>query len=297
MLSRDLQIKLLISMGVPSSYFSFFRLPFFYDPNLFGIEGSGLKEGWYSNGQPMGLFVSFPMFELAHYVILKFATATTDAEFRICGDDVVVACKQSDAPEIFTRYKNLIERFGGCISESKTVQSRIFAEGVGAIFLKGIQKEVRIPSGKISTLEAHTSGTWISQQIRTCSPVGRALLSSWLSTNEIKEYSLEHRRAENEKLVILDLDDWRRDALATLADHESYPQWWYAWEDPPPGTSVMNARFPGEEIPAEASWLTPFKEEPQRFRWITMRRYRDSLVSHKIISLYKKEKGHKDETQ
>jgi hypothetical protein len=297
-LSLELQIKLLNSMGVPEGYFRFFRLPFFYSPKQFGTGESGdLRKGYYSNGQPMGLFVSFPMFELAHYVILKFSTATTDADFCICGDDVVIACNERDSEIIYSRYKNLIERFGGEISSTKTVKSDRFAEGVGAIFLKGIQKEIRIPSGKLSYLEARTPGFWLYEEILRESPVGRAIFHSFLSTKEIKEYSEENRRAFNEFLVLKELDDWRRDSLSYLAQHEQYPQRWYVWEDPPPGTGTDNPQNPmNVDLPEDVRWHEPFRPI-DRFKYISVRAYRESLVSHKLISLYKKEKEDKNETQ
>lgn len=290
-LSVEFQIKLLNSMGVPLEYFSFMKLPFYYQPSRFGKEGEGLVKGRYSNGQPMGLFVSFPMFELAHYVILKFATAVTDAEFVLCGDDVCIACKQEDSTKIFERYKNLIERFGGVISSSKTVFSDRFAEGVGAIFLKGIPKEIRIPSGNVSMLEALTAGTWIHQEIKKESAIGRSLLYSWLSTKEWKEYTEENRRALNEFLVLFDLQDWRRDALSTLAKKAREPIRWPAWESTPEGTSVMNAQFPkDEDIPHDAGWKEPSEwNRPSRYRWLTSKKFREALVSHKIISLYRKD--------
>jgi hypothetical protein len=288
-LSVDLQINLLTSMGVPRSFFRFLRLPFFYDPKTFGIGEGELREGRYSNGQPMGLFVSFPMFELAHWVILKFSTAVSKAEFCICGDDVVIACDREDADTIYSRYKNLIERFGGEISSAKTVKSERFAEGVGAIFLKGIQKEIRIPSGKLSYLEACTPGTWLYEEIKKESPVGRAIFNSWLMTKEYKEYSEEHRRALNEFLLLKDLDDWRRDALSYLASHEVYPQRWYSWEDPPEGTGMDNPQNPKDaDLPEDIRWFDPGRPS-DRFRWITLGRYRDNLVSHKVITLYKEQ--------
>jgi hypothetical protein len=187
-LSVDLQVKLLVSMGVPLEYFQFLKLPFCYNPKDYDEKGT-YKVGRYSNGQPMGLYISFPMFELAHYTILKFAVATSNAKFCICGDDVVIACDQNESNIIFSRYKTLIERFGGEISKPKTMVSRLFAEGVGAIFLSDYPKEIRIPTGKLSLLEAFTPGTWVYNQVHSLTPIGRALLYPWLSTKEWKEYS------------------------------------------------------------------------------------------------------------
>lgn len=287
-LSADFQRKLLVSMGVPDAYFDFLTLPALFRPKEFGRDDRGrLEEIRYVNGQPMGLFLSFPMFELMHYVILKFVTATTDADFRICGDDVMISCRKCDALELQKRYTNLVTRFGGVISPEKTVASDRLAEGVGAIFLKGYSKELRIPSGKLSPLEASSPGFWLNQAIRDESPIGRAIHYSWLSTKEYVEYTYQNRRALNERLVLTDLEEWAERAVRALAAHEDYPQQWYSWEPAPPGTGMDNPCFPESE--ALTDLPDPYRSE-EVFRWVPRRKYRDALVSHKIISLYKKKK-------
>jgi hypothetical protein len=272
-LSRDLQIKLLISMGVPNSYFKFLELPFHYHGKDYG-EDDAIKKSYYTNGQPMGLFLSFPMFELAHYVILKFAVATSDgATFAICGDDVVVACEEKDSVVIFNRYKNLIERFGGVISPTKTIRSMRLAEGVGAIFLKGIPKEIRIPSGKVSYLEAMTPGTWLYQEIVHETPVGRALMNAWLSTKLFKEYTYQQRMSMNEFMVTSDLSDWSIEALKSLDKPDHMPQ--------------IYSRF-DEDL--YSFWRnTPEENQVSHYHFINLRAYRDNLVSNKIVSYYKKD--------
>lgn len=274
-LSRDLQIKLLISMGVPSEYFQFLNLPFYYSKKTYCNGPDKLERGWYSNGQPMGLYLSFPMFELSHYVILKFAVgAFPSAKFCICGDDVVVACDESDASYIYRRYENLIERFGGIISASKTVLSKRFAEGVGAFFLKGIQKEIRIPSGKLSQLEAYCPVTLLRKKIVQLDPIGRSILFPWLQTKEYKRYTYDQRKAMNKFFVSNDLSDWRLDALRALDKAEHTPQVWLAWEDSPTDLWMDN----------------PFeKEEIRSLKWVSLFRIRQALVANKIITLYKKD--------
>jgi hypothetical protein len=289
-LSKDIQIKLLTSMGVPKRYFNFLRLPVAYSPKDFGEDSKErIKFVKYRNGQPMGLFISFPMFELFHYVVLKTVVATTDATFCICGDDVVIACDEKDSLDLFNRYQILIERFGGVISEYKTVRSKEFAEGIGAIFLKGYPKELRIPSGQLSILEALSPGFWLNNAIRSQSPIGRSIHFSWLSTKEKKEYTYAHRRALNEEIVLRELDDWHIDSLRSLATHESYPLEWYSWEDAPPGTRMNNPLFPeGSDLPDTYPLIR--ESDDMVFRFLSKERYNEALVTHKIISLYKNEK-------
>lgn len=290
-LSANFQKKLLISMGVPEAYFKYLKLPAVFHSKDFPGRGDSeeLQMIWYSNGQPMGLYLSFPMFELMHYVILKYVTAITDAEFCICGDDVMIACNKDDAESLFQRYETLVHRFGGSVSPTKTVQSDRMAEGVGALFLKGYPKELRIPSGKLSMLEASSPGFWLYRAIKDERPIGRAIHYSWLSTKEYKEYTEANRRALNERLVLEDLEDWAEESVRSLAGHESYPQRWYAWEASPPGTGMENPRFPDGDLAPESWESVSLSRAPETYRWIPTSRYHDALVSHKIISLYKKE--------
>lgn len=291
-LSAEFQTKLLISMGVPARYFRYLSLPAVYSPKDFGEKPGKLRKIYYSNGQPMGLYLSFPSFELMHFVILKFVTATTDADFRICGDDVLIACRKEDHQIIFERYQTLIERFGGVISLPKSMASDKLAEGVGALFLKGYPKELRVPSGKLSSLEASVPGTWLHKAISEETSIGRAIHYSWLSTKEWKEFTLANRRALNERLVSEDLADWSEEAVRSLAYHESEPLRWYAWEEPPTGIGMNNPLY-AEDVELEDYPVKPERVK-QKFVWIPPGKYHDALVSHKLISMYKKDtKGNK----
>lgn len=273
-LSRDFQVMLLSYMGVPREYLGFLNLPFFYDPSLFG-EGSGngqLKTAFYSNGQPMGLFLSFPLFELAHYVILKYSVATTGASFSICGDDVMVACSsEEDGKVVFERYKILVERLGGIISGPKTLKSFSAAEGVGALFLKGYPKEIRIPSGKLSPLEGYTRETLVAVEVSKLTAIGRALLSGWLSSRYNKEYTYQARRAANFELVTRDLSHLNIEALRSLVKPDQDPlhytiedQAWYSF------------------------WMmNPDKEPRVTYIACGMEKIRQLLVDNKILSLIK----------
>lgn len=272
-LSRELQIRLLYHMGVPRGYFDFLQLPCVYQDSDFGGATDELKKAYYSNGQPMGLFVSFPMFELAHYVLLKWVVAKR-ATFCICGDDVVIACAtEEEGKLLYQRYFEIISRFGGKISSSKTLRSYRACEGVGAIFLKGIPKEIRIPSGKLSTLEAWSEGTWLYQEIVSMTPVGRAILSSWLTTKLEKEYTYQQRMNANESLVTRDLSTLSKEALQSLVLPDHMPRTYSIFED---GFSFWRE--------------TPEERKSVGYKWIGTRVFRDMLVSDKIVTLYKDSK-------
>lgn len=276
-LSRDFQAKLLISMGLPERYLEFLELPFWFSPKVFGRKrGSRLTQETYSNGQGMGLFLSFPMFELAHYVILKWVIAPFAADFSICGDDVVIACEPIDADKIFDRYQNLTERFGGEISKSKTFKSTTFAEGVGAIFLARHPKEIRIPSGKCSPLEAYTKGTWVYSEIHHTTPIGMALMNSWLQTKILKSYTYTDRTYMNKELLSRNLSHLTIEALRSLfrADH-------------------MPIEYPSWEESEYSFWRTTLEVDEERivYHWVNRKRYLDNLVSNKIISLIKENKN------
>jgi hypothetical protein len=275
-LSRQLQMQLLYSMGVPRGWLSFLNLPCVYRDSDFGGASDELKTTSYSNGQPMGLYISFPMFELAHYVILKWVVAKYNANFSLCGDDVVIACDEKDSEQIFHRYSELISRFGGKISLQKTIKSRRACEGVGALFLKGIPKEIRIPSGKLSPLEASTSGTWLNYEIVNMGPVGRAVLRSWLSTSLEKNYTYLQRRSANESLVSKDLSSWSLEAIRSLSKPDTMPRTYSILEE-----DLFS--FQRESVG---------KEVGPPLKWIGVEKYRDALISNKIITLYKEDIPH-----
>lgn len=288
-LSREFQINLLHHMGVPKDYFKFLELPFYYDPYFFGkgVRGAALERARYIQGQPMGLYISFPMFELMHYVILKFVTAITNAEFRILGDDVVISCSQQDATILYSRYENLIRRLGGSIEKSKTLESKVLAEGAGCIVLKGSIKEIRIPSSAISPVEANMDGTWLNQQVRNRTPIGRAISFPWLMTRENKVYTHDHRRRLNEQLIFDDHDEFHISGLRYLAEHRTEPATWKSWEEPPSGIGLETPRDLEEKDLLEDEEVGFVKP---RFKWIPFRKFADSQISNKLITLYKKEK-------
>lgn len=274
-LSVDFQKQILIHMGCPDSFLNFFCLPFIYRDKDYGGVQDKLKKGWYSNGQPMGLYISFPMFELAHYVVLQFAIATSDgATFCICGDDVVIACGSRDQSDvIFSRYRNLIERFGGIISESKTMISSDLAEGVGALFLKGY-KDIRIPTGKLSTLEAYENYTQLNWEISHATPLGRAILYPWLSTKETKSYTYTHRQDMNEYFLTKDLSYWSLESLRSLCHRENMPQTWDSWLDSP-----------------GPFWMMSSKVTENVYFYLGKKKFLDSLLTNKIITLLKGDKN------
>jgi hypothetical protein len=274
-LSKDYQIHLLTSMGLPQGYLDFLNLPFFYDPKLFGLaSGRSLELSRYSNGQPMGLYLSFPMFELGHYVILRYAIATVqNASFCICGDDVMVSVSSDvEGRVVFERYKSLVEGLGGKISGPKTLMSFSAAEGVGALFLKNYPKEIRIPSGKLSALEAFTKETLVSAEVSNLTVIGRALMVAWLNTRYIKHYTYEQRRLANFELVTRDLSHLNIMALRSLVRPD---------QDPTIYTIEDDAFY--------SFWMMNPINEPARsiYRLIGKDKFRQLLIDNKILQLIK----------
>jgi hypothetical protein len=264
-------MELLYSMGVPKGWFDFLELPFVYSGKEFLGTDCGTRKSYYSNGQPMGLFVSFPMFELAHYVILKYSCAVSDAQFCICGDDVVIAVKESEAKVVYDRYTNLICRLGGVISTDKTFTSLNFAEGIGAIFLKDYPFEIRIPHGKVSLVEALMKGTWLSRDILNEGKVGMAIANSWLETKLFKVYTTQQRTQANNYLITKDLSDYKIESLRALLAEDHYPTIYSIFDE-----DLFNF------------WRnTPEDETPVKYKWVSVRKYRSNRVSHKIVQLYK----------
>jgi hypothetical protein len=182
-------------MGVPRDFLSFFDLPFWYIPKDFGLPGEDLEQEWYSNGQPMGLYLSFPMYELLHYICAKVAVATTQTEFSICGDDIVFAAPSAlDCQEATSRYTDFIESLGGIINPLKTISGDI-AEAVGGLYVRvgNSVMEIRTPSGSLSPLEL-TVESWVKRQCSKGSRVGLALEYSWLMPSIQGRYTEADRR-------------------------------------------------------------------------------------------------------
>jgi hypothetical protein len=211
------------------------------------------------------------MFELAHYVVLKYSCAVSDAQFCICGDDVVIAVKESEAKVVYDRYTNLICRLGGVISTDKTFTSLNFAEGIGAIFLKDYPFEIRIPHGKVSLVEALMKGTWLSRDILNEGKVGMAIANSWLETKLFKVYTTQQRTQANNYLITKDLSDYKIESLRALLAEDHYPTIYSIFDE-----DLFNF------------WRnTPEDETPVKYKWVSVRKYRSNRVSHKIVQLYK----------
>jgi hypothetical protein len=256
-------------MGVPASFLSFLELPFWYDPKDFGMPGKNLKEGYYSNGQPMGLYISFPMFELAHYVIAKFAVASTDSKFSICGDDIVFACNtKEEAGEVKYRYCDVIESFGGIINPLKSVETPLI-EGVGKLYFcsKGDLIDITPPTGNISPREMELP-TYLQSIIKDRTPVGRAIFYSWLSPATEHTYTYKDRSrfwkwlmTSNYHLTVDSYNDMLKNA-------SSMPQEW-SWDK-------------------DAPVLLRQLEAPNRnhhLKYVSLSALRDAILTTRIKSL------------
>jgi hypothetical protein len=280
-LSRHFQIAILEHMGVSSTFFNFLDLPFYYDPKLFKngdkigspSYGTELRSGKYSNGQGMGLYISFPMFELAHYVIAKFAVASTSSLFSICGDDIVFACpSEAAAREVENRYTDVIESLGGKINHLKTIMHPLI-EGVGKLLLvKGKDLiDLTPPSGNISQTESRLN-TVLHSTIEHRSAIGRAILFSWQEPVEIKEYTYKARRKFWKWLLSSDyhLNDVSYNNL--FKDRDNRPQTW-SWdqEDPRVGRELLDSR---STVPI--------------LKFVTESRLKDALITTRIKSYFKK---------
>lgn len=92
----------------------------------------GEEEWMYKCGQPMGLYGSFPLFSLAHVLLLEGLCAIEGVPsantFRLIGDDVIIA-----NPAIAAGYRYVMGALGVDISEEKTMQSSLVAEFAGFV--------------------------------------------------------------------------------------------------------------------------------------------------------------------
>lgn len=70
----------------------------------------------YNAGQPMGCYASWPLFALAHHLVVEFCSNKT--EYRLIGDDFITSDQTQSQ-----RYKEVMEHLGVSINYSKTVES------------------------------------------------------------------------------------------------------------------------------------------------------------------------------
>jgi hypothetical protein len=275
-----------MSMGCSRDFLAFFDLPFYYDPIDFGLPGekapkgsiyfpgNELKKSRYSNGQPMGLFLSFPMFELAHYTIAKFSVASTFSEFSICGDDIVFACKNKEEGTcVYNRYKDVIESLGGKIEPLKSVESPL-VEGVGKLIYTTVKGEIidlTPPNGNISPVEG-SQNTYLRDIISRRTPIGRAILYSWTSPAELKRYTYKDRRRFWSWLLNSEYF-LSRDAYNSLfKEMEGMPQEWYWDADEPVLLRELRSPFPADQ-----------------YKFVSSATLREAILTTKIKSLIRKE--------
>lgn len=90
-------------------------------------------ETWsYSVGQPMGMYSSFPLFNLSHYVLLNLLrsevrkTCGEDCDFRVLGDDVIIKGKL-----LSDTYANVLQHIGCERSLAKCIEGDLTAEFAG----------------------------------------------------------------------------------------------------------------------------------------------------------------------
>lgn len=285
-LARSFQVELLVRMGCPRDFLSFLDLPFYYDPKDFGLPyvkapkghlyypGNMLEMGKYTNGQPMGLYISFPLYELSHYVIAKFAIASTDSDFCICGDDIVFACKnQIQGDQVYSRYKDVIESLGGKIETTKSFNTPL-VEGVGKLLYTtrhGELIDITPANGNISPLEA-SHETYLKTLIDRRTPLGRSILYSWLSPAEVQEYRYEDRRRFWSWLLhsefFLSVESYNN----LFKDMGRMPQVW-SWDS---------------EVPPLLRELR--RGDPQnQYRFVSESILREAILTTKIKSLYKEQ--------
>lgn len=90
----------------------------------------------WTNGQPLGIIVSFCLYALCHNALL-FALAAElgldpNDSFRILGDDVVMV------PELYPEYRRILLGAGVTFSDEKSFSSQYYAEFAGYRILPGL---------------------------------------------------------------------------------------------------------------------------------------------------------------
>ena len=129
---RSLQTALLKGLGLSvyaKALEEISKAPWIVDTR---INGSFVTETWsYSVGQPMGLYSSFPLFNLTHVAFLQCLSNMCGGDFKVLGDDVIIFGKT-----LAREYTKWLIRFGVQFSEPKCMESDSVAEFAGFTIYK-----------------------------------------------------------------------------------------------------------------------------------------------------------------
>lgn len=87
----------------------------------------GFSVQW-TNGQPMGLYPSFPAFALTHGVLLDFLSNNVPGQFFVLGDDVIIL-----NGALYEKYVKALKILGCPYNPDKTIVSRGLTEFAGKI--------------------------------------------------------------------------------------------------------------------------------------------------------------------
>jgi hypothetical protein len=80
----------------------------------------------WTNGQPMGLYPSFPSFALAHGVLLNYCSSNIPGRFYVLGDDVIILHRPT-----YLKYIQMLDVLGCPYNPSKSLISNKMAEFTG----------------------------------------------------------------------------------------------------------------------------------------------------------------------
>jgi hypothetical protein len=212
------------------------------------------------------------MYELAHYVVAKYSIATTNAEFCICGDDIVFAAdNKEDGNQIYSRYKEVMEFLGSKIEPSKSFLSPL-CEGVGKLYFTTRQGEIidlTPPNGNISPIEARCD-TYLKTIISKRTPLGTAILYSWMSPTEEKSYTYEDRRRFWRWLLTSEYFLSKDSYNNLLKRIDNMPQTW-SWDEDDP---LLRRELRRED-------------SPTNFKFVSSSILKEAILTTKIKSLLK----------
>jgi hypothetical protein len=88
----------------------------------------GKKSVRWTNGQPMGLYPSFPSFALAHGMLLDYLSQGVPGRFYVLGDDVVILHRPT-----YEKYVQMLKVLGCPYNPSKSLVSNQVAEFAGKL--------------------------------------------------------------------------------------------------------------------------------------------------------------------
>lgn len=262
---------LLQQMSVPNDIIRLLDLPVLYND----------RKIRYGAGQPMGLYLSFPLFEIAHLSVARFCLRPHNIKFMMCGDDLVAFGKHSDIVKGYEMYKTIARVFGFEISESKTLVSSQLVEGVGSVLYKNY--DITPLNGCVSEREIKNRKYELSQKVQSGKDaIGRALYASLFKVRTSTGYTYGDRKAQWSSFLSTSLPHLTNSSLRALSKISMEPRLM-------PSNESSFDFFQLYDNPTKQWDFSEVKELSKRLKPVSAEQLRQIRADRRIIELMSKD--------